>query len=71
MGFLSRLFGLEKNDIAYAVYFLAGTIDRDGNSIVPNYRTRASSLMKKEKGKWYEVGSHYSPMHSGSGVKFD
>ena len=60
-----------KKEIAYAVYYLAGTIDRDGNVIVPNYRTRASSLMKKENGKWYEVGSHYSPMHSGSGVKFD
>ena len=65
-----EIYGSDK-DIAYAVYYLAGTIDRDGNAIVPNYRTRASSLMKKEKGKWYEVGSHYSPMHSGSGVKFD
>jgi len=55
MGFLSRLFGLEKNDIAYAVYFLAGTIDRDGNVIVPNYRNRASSLMKKEIGRNYEI----------------
>ena len=26
---------------------------------------------EKENGKWYEVGSHFSPMHSGSGVKFD
>ena len=60
-----------KKEIAYAVYYLAGTIDRDGNVIVPNYRTRASALLKKENGKWYEVGSHYSPMHSGSGVKFD
>ena len=38
---------------------------------ISNYRTRASNLLKKEKGKWFTVGAHYSPMHSGSGVKFD
>ena len=65
-----EILGSEKN-IAYAVYYLAGNIDRDGIVIVPNYRTRASSLMKKESGQWYQIGAHFSAMHSGSGVKLD
>ena len=60
-----------KKDLAYALYYLSGTIERDGKVLVPNYRTRVSMLMKKEKGKWLTVGHHYSPMHSGSGVQFD
>ena len=60
-----------KKDLAYAIYYLSGTIERDEKVIVANYRTRASNLLKKEKGKWLMVGAHYSPMHSGSGVKFD
>ena len=65
-----EIFG-SKKDVAYVVYYLAGTIERDDKIIVPNYRTRASTIFKKESGKWYQVGSHFSPMHSGSGVKFD
>ena len=60
-----------KKDIAYVVYYLGGTIDRNDKVLVSNYRTRASNVMKKEKGKWYTVGAHYSPMHSGAGVTFD
>ena len=65
-----ELYG-SKKDLAYAIYYLSGTIERDEKVIVANYRTRASNLLKKEKGKWLMVGAHYSPMHSGSGVKFD
>ena len=60
-----------KKDLAYAVYYLSGNIEKDGKVLIANYRTRASNLLKKEKGKWLTVGAHYSPMHSGSGVKFD
>ena len=60
-----------KKDLAYVVYYLSGDIERDGKVLISNYRTRASNLLKKEKGKWLTVGAHYSPMHSGSGVKFD
>ena len=60
-----------KKDLAYVVYYLSGNIERDGKVLISNYRTRASNLLKKEKGKWLTVGAHYSPMHSGSGVKFD
>ena len=60
-----------KKDVAYVVYYLGGTIDRNDEVLVSNYRTRASNIMKKEKGKWYTVGAHYSPMHSGAGVTFD
>ena len=60
-----------KKDLAYVVYYLSGSIERDGKVLISNYRTRASNLLKKEKGKWLTVGAHYSPMHSGSGVKFD
>ena len=60
-----------KKDLAYVVYYLSGNIERDGKVLVSNYRTRASNLLKKEKGKWLTVGAHYSPMHSGSGVRFD
>ncbi len=60
-----------KKDIAYVTYYLGGTIEKNGKILVPNYRTRASNLLKKEKDNWFIVGQHYSPMHSGSGVKFD
>ena len=65
-----NLYG-SKKDLAYVVYYLSGSIERDGKVLISNYRTRASNLLKKEKGKWLTVGAHYSPMHSGSGVKFD
>mgnify|MGYP001162536657 FL=1 len=60
-----------KKDLAYVVYYLSGSIEREGKVLISNYRTRASNLLKKEEGKWFTVGAHYSPMHSGSGVKFD
>ena len=60
-----------KKDVAYVVYYLGGTINKNDKVLVSNYRTRASNVMKKEKGKWYTVGAHYSPMHSGAGVTFD
>ena len=38
-----------KKDVAYVVYYLGGTIDRNDEVLVPNYRTRASNIMKKKK----------------------
>ena len=60
-----------KKDVAYVFYYFGGTIDRNNEVLVSNYRTRAANIMKKEKGKWFTVGAHYSPMHSGAGVTFD
>ena len=39
-----------KKDLAYVVYYLSGNIERDGKVLISNYRTRASNLLKKEKG---------------------
>ena len=62
----------EKQDVAYAAYYLAGKIlDTDRKVIVKNYRTRASQVWVKLDGKWVTIGSHYSPLDSGSGVGFD
>ena len=60
-----------KKDLAYVVYYLSGNIERDGKVLISNYRTRASNLLKKRRENCLTVGAHYSPMHSGSGVKFD
>ena len=38
-----------KKDVAYVVYYLGGTIDRNDEVLVSNYRTRASNIMKKKK----------------------
>ena len=59
------------NDVAYVTYHLVGRIERGDGSVIGNYRTRASNLMEKVGGKWVQVGSHYSPLFGGSGVKFD
>ena len=32
---------------AYVVYYLSGSIERDGKVLISNYRTRASNLLKK------------------------
>ena len=61
-----------KQDVAYAVYYLAGNIlDSDRNVVVKNYRTRAAEVMVKQNGKWASIGSHYSPLYGGSGGVFD
>ena len=62
----------EKQDVAYAVYYLVGNIlDADRNVVVKNYRTRASEVMVKQHGEWASIGGHYSPLYGGSGVVFD
>ena len=62
----------EKQDVAYAAYYLVGNIlDADRKVVVKNYRTRASEVSVKIDGKWVQVGSHYSPLYGGSGVVFD
>ena len=62
----------EKRDVAYATFYLVGNIlNKDGKVIVQNYRTRASQVWVKLKGKWAEIGSHYSPLFAGSGVVLD
>ena len=62
----------EKQDVAYAAYYLVGTIlDADRKVIVKNYRTRASQAWVKLDGKWVVIGGHFSPLYGGSGVVFD
>ena len=62
----------EKQDVAYAAYYLAGNIlDADRKVVVKNYRTRASEVPVQENGNWVSIGSHYSPLYGGSGVVFD
>ena len=61
-----------KKDVAYVTFYLIGNIlDEDRNVIVNNYRTRASNVFVKLNGNWVVVGSHYSPLHGGSGVVFN
>ena len=62
----------EKQDVAYAAYYLAGNIlDADQKVVVRNYRTRASEVLVQENGTWVSIGGHYSPLYGGSGVVFD
>ena len=62
----------EKQDVAYAAYYLAGNIlDADRKVVVKNYGTRASEVLVQENGNWVAIGSHYSPLYGGSGVVFD
>ena len=58
-------------DVAHAVYYLVGTISRDGETVITNYRTRVSQVFEKIDGKWLLSGAHYSPLHGGSGVAQD
>ena len=58
-------------DVAHAVYYLVGTISRDGETVITNYRTRVSQVFEKIDGKWLLSGGHYSPLHGGSGVAQD
>ena len=58
-------------DVAHAVYYLVGTISRDGETVITNYRTRVSQVFEKIDGKWLLSGAHYSPLHGGSGVPQD
>ena len=58
-------------DVAHAVYYLVGTISKDGESVIKNYRTRVSQVFEKIDGKWLLSGAHYSPLHGGSGVAQD
>jgi len=58
-------------DVAHAVYYLVGTISRDGETVITNYRTRVSQVFEKIDGKWLLSGVHYSPLYGGSGVAQD
>ncbi len=58
-------------DVAHAVYYLVGTISRDGETVITNYRTRVSQVYEKNDGKWLLSGAHYSALHGGSGVSQD
>ena len=60
------LIGSEK-DVAYASYYLIGTIS--GSSIdVQNYHTRVSQVLEKIDGKWVIRGAHYSPFMDAQGI---
>ena len=62
----------EKQDVAYAAYYLVGNIlDSNRKVVVKNYRTRASDVLVQENGKWVPIGRHFSPLYGGSGVVFD
>ena len=65
-----RIVGSGK-DVAHAVYYLVGTISRDGEPVNNSYRTRVSQVYEKIDGKWLLSGAHYSPLHGGSGVPQD
>ena len=65
-----RIMGSDQ-DVAHAVYYLVGTISRDGETVITNYRTRVSQVFEKIDGKWLLSGAHYSPLHGGSGVAQD
>ena len=59
------------DDVAHATYYLVGTILKDGNPIVTNYRTRISQVLEKQNGQWIFVANHASPLFGGSGVIFE
>jgi hypothetical protein len=62
----------KNKDVAYTSYYLVGSITGPGNKLIAsNYRTRASSTLIKNKGKWVAIGQHFSPLYGGSGVVFD
>jgi len=65
-----RIVGSGK-DVAHAVYYLVGTISKDGEPVNNNYRTRVSQVYEKIDGKWLLSGAHYSALHGGSGVPQD
>jgi hypothetical protein len=65
-----RIMGSDQ-DVAHAVYYLVGTISRDGETVITNYRTRVSQAFEKIDGKWLLSGAHYSPLYGGSGVAQD
>ena len=50
-------------DVAHAVYYLVGTILKDGESVIKNYRTRVSQVFEKIEGKWLLSGAHFSPFY--------
>ena len=50
-------------DVAHAVYYLVGTISKDGESVIKNYRTRVSQVFEKIEGKWLLSGAHFSPFY--------
>ncbi len=65
-----EVIGAEK-DVAYAAYYLTGTIMEDGKTVASNYRTRVLQVFVKIEGKWLISAAHFSPLHRGSGVLED
>ena len=60
------LIGSEK-DVAYASYYLVGTISNSSND-VQNYHTRVSQVLEKINGKWVIRGAHYSRFMDAQGI---
>jgi|TARA_B110000438_G_scaffold173484_1_gene165793 hypothetical protein len=60
----------KSKDVAYANYYLVGTITGTNGLIASNYRTRASGIYLKKNGNWVSYGQHFSPLMGGSGVTF-
>lgn len=60
------LIGSEK-DVAYANYYLVGTISSSSNDL-RNYHTRVSQVLEKINGKWVIRGAHYSPFMDAQGI---
>ena len=60
----------KSKDVAYANYYLVGTITGPNGLIASNYRTRSSGIYLKKNGKWVSYGQHFSPLMGGAGVTF-
>ena len=60
------LIGSEK-DVAYASYYLVGTIGSSSND-GQNYHTRVSQVLEKVYGKWVIRGAHYSRFMDAQGI---
>jgi hypothetical protein len=60
------LIGSEK-DVAYASYYLVGTISSSSND-VQDYHTRVSQVLEKINDKWVIRGAHYSRYMDAQGI---
>ncbi len=59
---------LVPGQIAVAQYYSEGSMAPKGSAAVSNYRTRATQVFVKEKGKWKVRAAHWSPITGGSGT---
>ena len=53
---------------AVAQYYSEGSMDSKNGAAVSNYRTRATQVFVKEKGKWKVRAAHWSPIAGGAGT---